>query len=433
MVNHRARERTRQPRPNRVEYSQSPIRNRSSWHNCNRRKYNREYPGHRPTRRASFFLPNKTYYPFIPPIQPKIKEEKTDKHRNNEPRRLCDCQVTIKKLNTFHGPEIPANYAYFSRPAVFNLRKIYHTDPKDIFIVTYPKSGTTWTQKIVLLLLGLNDGWGTRDPNRIIPWIEERAANVNFVSWLLNSHKDKDVRYRVFKTHAEISKFPACTVNKESKIIYISRNPKDVITSWYSHHQAIERGGPRGILPFNRFFEICMNGGSPSGCWWMHNFFWSDAFKRNILCKNLLLVFEEMLANPAETILKLAKFLDVADSLTKEKLKFVLRESSFSKMKRDSKLLKWRYDKKFSSKFFRSGKVGRWKERLTQEQSRRIDERTKEWRKRGLRIPIYYEPLPFPEPRRQPGKNMEHSQVLLDSRLMKKRQPSLFVNTTNQS
>jgi len=264
---HRARERTKPHRPTQAACFYSSMYRRSSWQNSKRRRYPKEYPQHQSKRSPSFFLPNKTCYPFIPPIQPKMKEEEADKHGSNEPRRPRDCQVLIKELNTFHGPEVPANYAYFSRPAVFNLRKMYHTDPKDIFIVTYPKSGTTWTQKMVLLLLGLKDGQGTRDPNRVIPWIEEQAANVNFVSYLLNSHKDKDVRYRVFKTHAEISKFPACTVNKESKVIYISRNPKDVITSWYSHHQAIERGGPRGILPFNRFFETCMSGGSPSGCW----------------------------------------------------------------------------------------------------------------------------------------------------------------------
>jgi len=389
MATTRVRERTRLHQHKRP----ASVQSRPTWQNCKRRRYPNEYPQCRSERKPSCFLPYKTCDPFIPPIQPKTAEKNTNMHESNEPQRTRDRQISLKDLDTFHGPEVPANYAYFSRPAVFNLKKMYHTDPKDIFIVTYPKSGTTWTQKMVLLLLGLKDGQGTRDPNRIIPWIEERAAGPNFVSWLLNSHKEKDVRYRVFKTHAEISKFPACTVNKDSKVIYISRNPKDVITSWYSHHQAIERGGPRGILPFNRFFEICMSGGSPSGCWWLHNFFWSDAFKRNILCKNLFLVFEEMLADPIGTVLKIAKFLGVADSLTKEKLDFVVRESSFAKMKRDSKLLNWRYDKKFNSQFFRSGKVGRWKERLTQEQSRRVDKRTREWRIRGLSIPIYYEPL----------------------------------------
>jgi len=137
-----------------------------------------------------------------------------------------------------------------------------------------------------------------------------------------------------------------------------------------------------------------MSGRSPSGSWWLHNFLWSDALKKDQLCKNLVLVFEEMLADPSGTVVKLANFLGCKESLTQDKLNSIVRESSFEKMKSDSKHFMWRYDKKFNSQFFRSGMVGRWKERLTEEQSRRIEERTSEWIARGFSVPIYYEPLP---------------------------------------
>jgi len=208
----------------------------SNWNGNNfpepRRRFPREYPQHTLRNRPSFFLPNKSNYQkkiFVPPIQP--TEEQKGKNRMSEQKEIRDSEVRISLLDTLHTPEIPANYAYFSRPAVFHLRKEFCTSSKDIFIVTYPKSGTTWTQKIVLLLLGLKDSKGSLDPNVIIPWIEENASDVSFVNWLKNSHKYKHVKHRVFKTHAEISKFPACSVNKESKVIYVSRNPKDVVAS----------------------------------------------------------------------------------------------------------------------------------------------------------------------------------------------------------
>jgi len=108
----------------------------------------------------------------------------------------------------------------------------------------------------------------------------------------------------------------------------------------------------------------------------------------------LILVYEEMLADPARAVRKIAKFLGCEDSLTKQRVDYIVKESSFAKMKRDSMQFKWRYDLKFKSRFFRSGKVGRWNERLTPDQCRRIEERTQEYRRRGLDIPIYYEPLP---------------------------------------
>jgi len=330
---------------------------------------------------------------FIPPVQsvPKKQSEKV------EAKMTKSEVIKTAELDSFYTPPVKGNYAYFCKSALNNLREFYHTAPNDIFIVTYPKSGTTWTQKIVLLLLGLKDVNGSLDPNKIIPWIEAAATNPSFLNWLLTQNTDKNLRHRVFKTHAEISKFPACTVDKESKVIYVTRNPKDVITSWYSHHQAIDFGRPEGVLPFDQFFEICLNGQAPSGSWWQHNFFWNEAYKSRKFCKMLMLVYEEMLADPAQAVLKIANFLGCQEKLTKQRLAHVVHESSFAKMKRDSMQFRWRYDRKFKSKFFRSGKVGRWQERLTPGQCRRIEERTQEYRRRGFNLPVYYEPLPCVE------------------------------------
>ncbi len=43
--------------------------------------------------------------------------------------------------------------------------------PSDVFVVSYPKSGTTWTQQIIKLIWnnGIEDG---RDIDDVIPWIE---------------------------------------------------------------------------------------------------------------------------------------------------------------------------------------------------------------------------------------------------------------------
>jgi len=330
---------------------------------------------------------------FIPPVQSAIKK----KDQKVESKMTKSEVIKTAELDTFYTPPIRGNYAYFCKSALDYLRQFYHTTPNDIFIVTYPKSGTTWTQKIVLLLLGLKDASGSLDPNKIIPWIEAAATNPSFLKWLVTPNTDSNLTHRVFKTHAEISKFPACTVDKESKVIYVTRNPKDVITSWYSHHQAIDFGRPEGILPFDQFFEICLNGQAPSGSWWQHNFFWNEASKSKKFCKMLILVYEEMLADPSRAVLKIAKFLGCEESLTKKRIAQIVHRSSFAKMKRDSKQFRWRYDRKFKSQFFRSGKVGRWKERLTADHSRQIEERTQQYRRRGFDLPVYYESLPCVE------------------------------------
>ena len=46
----------------------------------------------------------------------------------------------------------------------------------DVFVISYPKSGTTWTQQIVKLIWnhGKEDG---RDIDEVLPWIEPMAPD----------------------------------------------------------------------------------------------------------------------------------------------------------------------------------------------------------------------------------------------------------------
>ena len=48
---------------------------------------------------------------------------------------------------------------------------------EDLFIVTYPKSGTTWMQQIVKLIRtnGLDDGMRISDA---VPWLEKKGKEI---------------------------------------------------------------------------------------------------------------------------------------------------------------------------------------------------------------------------------------------------------------
>ena len=54
----------------------------------------------------------------------------------------------------------------------------------DVFVVTYPKCGTTWMQQIVKLVWnnGIEDG---RDIDEALPWIESMILGETEVSYLL--------------------------------------------------------------------------------------------------------------------------------------------------------------------------------------------------------------------------------------------------------
>ena len=102
----------------------------------------------------------------------------------------------------------------------------------DIWVVSYPKAGTTWTQYIVHLIHngGKDDGKKITDA---VPWIE---AGTQFTEVSI----DDLTPPRAFKSHMPYDRMPCGPPSSTpSKYIYVARNPKDLATSFYHHYFAI--------------------------------------------------------------------------------------------------------------------------------------------------------------------------------------------------
>ena len=78
-----------------------------------------------------------------------------------------------------------------------NLRHLqanFVTRPDDIFVVTYPKCGTTWMQQIVKLIWNQGQECG-RDIDEVFPWAEmlsTEAAGVSSSARELACVRDRD-------------------------------------------------------------------------------------------------------------------------------------------------------------------------------------------------------------------------------------------------
>ena len=72
------------------------------------------------------------------------------------------------KLNMVNGVPFPS---FINQKTMDDLNN-FSLHPGDLFVVTYPKSGTTWTQQIVKLIQrGEIDD--SIQLNKTIPWLEE--------------------------------------------------------------------------------------------------------------------------------------------------------------------------------------------------------------------------------------------------------------------
>ncbi|GIY63316.1 sulfotransferase 1C4 [Caerostris extrusa] len=181
---------------------------------------------------------------------------------------------------------------FFLLPDVVEKVIDYKPNKDDIFIVTYPKCGTTWTQFLVWEIM--HKGAFPPSPNQMmfqhIPFLEFTGLDP-----VKNLPKP-----RVMKTHLPFDLQPYSPL---TKYIYIVRNPWDCCVSYY-HHHCMEPGLIH--LTFDQYFNLFIKGELGWGDFFDHILSW---FKHRNDPNVLFLTYEEMKKNTKKVILQIAKFL----------------------------------------------------------------------------------------------------------------------------
>uniref|UniRef100_A0A2K5NPN0 Sulfotransferase n=1 Tax=Cercocebus atys TaxID=9531 RepID=A0A2K5NPN0_CERAT len=128
----------------------------------------------------------------------------------------------------FRYKGVPFPVGLYSPESISLAENTQDVRDDDIFIITYPKSGTTWMIEIICLIL--KDG----DPSwiRSVP-IWERAP---WCETIVGAFSLPD-QYspRLMSSHLPIQIFTKAFFSSKAKVIYMGRNPRDVVVSLYHY------------------------------------------------------------------------------------------------------------------------------------------------------------------------------------------------------
>ncbi|KAJ7984462.1 hypothetical protein DPEC_G00355080 [Dallia pectoralis] len=250
----------------------------------------------------------------------------------------------------------------------FDSISAFRPDPSDILIATYPKAGTTWVQEIVDLLRHDGDEEATRraPTQERSPFLEIHYPPP-IPSGL--SRIEKMTPPRVIKTHLPINLVPEGFWENKCKVIYVARNAKDNLVSYY-HFEKMTFIQPEPG-PWDGYIHKFMNGELAWGSWYNHvKDYWMEREKKNIL----YLFYEDMQENPRREVERIMHYLDL--SLSDDVISRIVELTSFKSMK-ENPMANYSsmpdiFDQSISP-FMRKGVVGDWTNFFTPAQNQLFD------------------------------------------------------------
>jgi len=220
--------------------------------------------------------------------------------------------------------------------------------PDDTFIVSYPRSGNTWTRFLIANLLYADRRVTFANIERLIPDAEAQS----------NRYLKRVPGPRVIKSHQYFD-------HRYPRVLYVTRDPRDVALSYYNFSRKYRHIADD--FPLEQYVHEFVNGTLMSSAWgtWGENVgTWIAA--RNGWSDFLLLRYEDMSERTEHELTKVALFfgLDPAP----EKLRKAIENSSADRLRelesKEGGAWVTTKDKRSDIPFIGSAVAGKWKSKL---------------------------------------------------------------------
>jgi len=219
--------------------------------------------------------------------------------------------------------------------------------PDDVFLVSYPKSGNTWTRFLIANLVYPEKHPDFSNINDLLPDPEAMSKR----------DLERVARPRILKSHQYFDP-------RFQKVIYVVRDPRDVVLSEY--HFDIKRRAIAEDYPREQFISRFVRGelNHPYGTWAENAATWF--YTRRGDPRFLLVKYEALQSQAMDEMERIAHFLGIP--ATPERLALAIEQSSADRMreleKKQAHLWSSTRETRQDKPFVRSAKSGGWKAEL---------------------------------------------------------------------
>ena len=220
--------------------------------------------------------------------------------------------------------------------------------PDDTFIVSYPRSGNTWIRFLVANLLHPTEAVTFANVERLIPDAEAQSSR----------YLKRIPSPRLIKSHQYFD-------HRYAKVLYIVRDPRDVVLSYYDFSRKYRHIPDR--YPLESYVHDFVNGRLNSSGWgtWAENVGTWLAARRGRPGFHLLR-YEDLKANTEAELATVARFLGIDP--VPERLRSAIQKSSADRMRELERTQSGQWvatrDKRPDIPFIGPAVNGEWKSKL---------------------------------------------------------------------
>ena len=264
-------------------------------------------------------------------------------------------------------------------------KKYFKPQPNQVILSSFPKSGTTWLKALIFAIM--TKSHVSEPTNPLLTRLSHEC--VPFIEFDFRSSSPKlNLDVPLVATHISYTSLPKSIINSGCKIVYLCRDPKDVLVStWHFIRKVLvnEEFSTVRDIPLEDAFEFFCQGLSFCGPYWDHLLgYWrasSESPERILFLK-----YEDLKNETGSWIKKIAQFVGYPFSLEEEDKGVVQKIIDLCSFENMSSLevskngMIWLEKNGVNTMeiknntFFREGKVGDWKNHLTHEMAMQLDQ-----------------------------------------------------------